>query len=202
MNLHNRTIRAAIFDMDGTMFDTERLRMQALQKASHEICGKSMDKEVLMRSLGLSAVASEALAKKTYGKDYPYKSIRSRADELELEQVRKDGVPVKDGLFEVLTRLKKVGVLLAVATSSRRQIAEAYLIQADILELFDSITCGDDVQKGKPNPGHFFKGIKRVKLQSGNLHRSGGLRKRPSGCFPSRCIAHLGKRYQGTKTRN
>ena len=32
MNLHNRTIRAAIFDMDGTMFDTERLRMQALQK--------------------------------------------------------------------------------------------------------------------------------------------------------------------------
>ncbi|MDD3228670.1 MAG: HAD-IA family hydrolase [Oscillospiraceae bacterium] len=162
MNLHNRTIRAAIFDMDGTMFDTERLRMQALQKASHEICGKSMDKEVLMRSLGLSAVASEALAKKTYGKDYPYKSIRSRADELELEQVRKDGVPVKDGLFEVLTRLKKAGVLLAVATSSRRQIAEAYLIQADILELFDSITCGDDVQKGKPNPDIFLKASKEL----------------------------------------
>ena len=48
---------------------------------------------------------------------------RPGADELELAHVRNHGVPIKDGLLEVLERLRKYGLTMAVATSSRRAIA-------------------------------------------------------------------------------
>ena len=155
MNFHGHFIQAALFDMDGTMFDTERLRFQTLKQASRELFGAAIDDQVLLGSLGLSARKAEALAKSRYGADYPYAEIRARADELELAHVRAKGVPVKPGLYEVLERLKKSGLRLAVATSSRRAIAEEYLINANVLKYFDATVCGDEVSQGKPHPEIF-----------------------------------------------
>ena len=155
MNFHGHFIQAALFDMDGTMFDTERLRFQTLRQASGELFGEAIDDEILLGSLGLSALKAESLAKSRYGADYPYTQIRARADELELAHVRAQGVPVKPGLYEVLERLKKSGLRLAVATSSRRAIAEEYLINANVLKYFDATVCGDEVSQGKPHPEIF-----------------------------------------------
>ena len=63
MNFHGHFIQAALFDMDGTMFDTERLRFQTLRQASTELFGEAIDDQVLLGSLGLSARKAEALAK-------------------------------------------------------------------------------------------------------------------------------------------
>ncbi|MGH8326940.1 MAG: bifunctional mannitol-1-phosphate dehydrogenase/phosphatase, partial [Steroidobacteraceae bacterium] len=111
----------------------------------------------LLGSLGLSAVRAEALAKVHYGEDYPYRAIRHRADELELEHVRAHGVPVKPGLRQVLERLRRSGLTMAVATSSRRSLAEEYLINANVLKYFDITVCGDEVRRGKPHPEIFLQ---------------------------------------------
>ncbi|AJA46609.1 haloacid dehalogenase superfamily, subfamily IA [Clostridium pasteurianum DSM 525 = ATCC 6013] len=168
MIFENKKVNAAIFDMDGTMFDTERLRMKMLKDASKMLYGESIDDQILIDSLGLSAKSSEALAKERYGKDYPYKEIRKKADELELQYVRKNGVPIKEGLIDVLERLKRNGVLLAVATSSRRVITEEYLMRANIIGYFDIIVCGDEVEKGKPNPEIFLKAAGELNCEPSN----------------------------------
>lgn len=90
-----KQILSAIFDMDGTLFDTERLRFKTLKQASLEIFGKALSEDTLIGSLGLSATKAEALAKAHNGEDFPYAEIRKRADELELEYVRNHGVPIK-----------------------------------------------------------------------------------------------------------
>jgi len=165
MIFQNKTLEGAIFDMDGTMFDTERLRFRMLKQASKEIFGTEISDKILYDSLGVSAVTAENLAKTCYGSDYPYKKIRERADELERGYVRGHGVPVKEGLYNLLERLKKNGVLLALATSSRREIAEEYLLNAKVLRFFDVVVCGDEVEKGKPNPEIFLKAANELNCE-------------------------------------
>jgi len=157
INFLGKQIESAIFDMDGTMFDTERLRFQTIRQASLELAGRPIEDRTLIGSLGLSVTRAEALAKEHYGEDYPYREIRRRADELELQHVRTHGVPVKVGLLQVLERLRRSGLTMAVATSSRRAIAEEYLINANVLKYFDITVCGDEVQRGKPHPEIFLR---------------------------------------------
>lgn len=160
-----KRIFSAIFDMDGTMFDTERLRFRTLKQASLEIAGKALGEHTLIGSLGLSAKRAEALAKAHNGDDFPYAQVRKRADELELEYVRNHGVPIKPGLLEVLERLRKSGLTLAVATSSRRAIAEEYLINANVLKYFDITVCGDEVSQGKPHPEIFLRAARALNCE-------------------------------------
>ncbi|MFF7705774.1 bifunctional mannitol-1-phosphate dehydrogenase/phosphatase [Pseudomonas sp. NPDC007930] len=162
-----KRIFSAIFDMDGTMFDTERLRFKTLKQASTEIFGKPLAEHTLVGSLGLSAKKAEALAKAHNGEHFPYAQIRQRADELELEYVRNHGVPIKAGLLEVLERLRKCGLTMAVATSSRRAIAEEYLINANVLKYFDITVCGDEVSQGKPHPEIFLKAASALNCEPG-----------------------------------
>ncbi|WP_312101087.1 bifunctional mannitol-1-phosphate dehydrogenase/phosphatase [Acinetobacter venetianus] len=162
---HDYPVQGALFDMDGTMFDTERLRFQTLKQASEELIGQEFSDDYLMQCLGLSARTAEELAKKFYGEDVPYAQIRKRADELELESVRMNGVPIKKGLIQVLERLRKSGLRMAVATSSRRAIAEEYLINANVYKFFDLLVCGDEVERGKPHPEIFLKAAQKLNLQ-------------------------------------
>lgn len=164
MIFDNKEIEAAIFDMDGTMFDTERLRMRMIQQASKEIYGEMISEEILIKSLGLSAKAAEELAREVH-KDFPYKEVRKLADELEVNWTKQNGVPVKDGLFNVLERLKKNDVLIALATSSRREIAEQYLLNAGVIHFFDITVCGDEIKKGKPNPDIFLKAASQLNCE-------------------------------------
>ena len=59
LKFKDRYIESAIFDMDGTMFDTERLRFKTLTQAAQELSGRSFTEEVLIGSLGLSAKKAE-----------------------------------------------------------------------------------------------------------------------------------------------
>ncbi|MBJ9986679.1 HAD-IA family hydrolase [Acinetobacter sp. S40] len=163
---HGSPVQGALFDMDGTMFDTERLRFQTLKQASQELIGQAFSDEYLMQCLGLSATTAEQLAKAQYGAEVPYKTIRQRADELELELVRNEGVPIKKGLVQVLERLRKSGLRMAVATSSRRAIAEEYLINANVYKFFDVLVCGDEVERGKPHPEIFEKAAEKLNLET------------------------------------
>ncbi|WP_180089918.1 MULTISPECIES: bifunctional mannitol-1-phosphate dehydrogenase/phosphatase [unclassified Acinetobacter] len=164
LKFNNDLVLGAIFDMDGTMFDTERLRFQTLKQASLELIGVEFSESYLMNCLGLSAQSAHRLAQAEYDENIPYADIRKRADELELEHVRQFGVPIKKGLVQVLERLRKSGLRMAVATSSRRAIAEEYLINANVYKFFDVLVCGDEVENGKPHPEIFMRAAAKLNL--------------------------------------
>ncbi len=166
LKFNNDLVLGAIFDMDGTMFDTERLRFQTLKQASLELTGVEFSESYLMNCLGLSAQSAHRLAQEEYDENIPYDEIRKRADELELESVRKYGVPIKKGLVQVLERLRKSGLRMAVATSSRRAIAEEYLINANVYKFFDVLVCGDEVEQGKPHPEIFMRAAQKLNLKT------------------------------------
>jgi len=76
--------------------------------------------------------------------------------------LKKNGMPVKPGLFELLDYLDHRGIMKAVATSTERKRTEKYLTLAGIRERFDAIVCGDEVERGKPEPDIFLEAARRT----------------------------------------
>lgn len=74
------------------------------------------------------------------------------------------GIPVKEGLYELLDFLKKNKIKIALATSSSRAVANKYLELAGIDSYFNAKVFGDEVSKGKPDPEIFLKALAKLQL--------------------------------------
>lgn len=158
--------RAVIFDMDGLIFDTERLRQAGWVESSREF-GFDLSEETFRCTLGKrKAEVHEALLE-AIGTDFPVESIRKVRDAAVARIIERDGVPVKAGLFELLDFLDEVEAPKAVATSSHRQVTFDLLKRAGILHRFDEIICGDQVAHSKPHPEIFETAAEALGVSSG-----------------------------------
>lgn len=66
-------------------------------------------------------------------------------------------VRFKEGAKELLDYLKARDIKIALATGTSRPSAEHHLKEVGILEMFDVIVCGTEVENGKPAPDVFLK---------------------------------------------
>lgn len=143
-----------IFDMDGLMFDTERVYYKAWQQVLEEE-GYEFSWDIYIQIVARNSRTIGKILRGIYGEDFPYEAFsqkkRSRADEL----LKEEGIVKKPGLMALLDFLEAAGIQKAVATSSTREKALAYLALGGIKERFDHIVCGSDVIESKPNPEIF-----------------------------------------------
>lgn len=154
---------AVIFDMDGLMFDTERLSCAMWKKAGAEK-GYDIHESIFSEIIGSNVTETERIFKAQYGQDFPYhmlRKIRLHYTDLSLQ---KNGVPVKKGLFILLSFLKEKGMKRAVATSTNKARALEVISLAGILQDFDCIVGGDDVAKSKPEPDIFLETARRMNV--------------------------------------
>ncbi len=145
----------AIFDMDGLMFDTERLLVKAFQNSVSKTAECEFPIDQLKQLLGLNFEASEALFKTLFESRIPFRECCKIADEWINEYIRIHGVPVKPGLYILLNWLEENGFHMAIATSSSRHTALFYAAKANVLSYFDVIISGDMIEKSKPDPQIF-----------------------------------------------
>lgn len=91
-------IRGVIFDMDGTLFDTERLYTIAWKQVGEEM-GYSITTELLNQCRGKTAAIIRGIFEDTFGREFRYEEARQRKDEIFMEMLARDGVPKKKGLW-------------------------------------------------------------------------------------------------------
>jgi len=154
-------IKAVIFDMDGLMFDTEKLSKEIWQEIA-EKKGYNFEDDFFDEMVGLDIEDTNQAFKKNYGQDFPYFKLREEKNKILKKHVKDKGVPLKKGLLEIIDYLKQNEYLIAVASSSYRERIELYLESAGIKEKFDCIIGGDEVSKSKPDPEIFLKGIQKL----------------------------------------
>ena len=157
VKFQNHCIQAVVFDMDGTLLDTERLRFNVLKQTSLELFDFEFSDEYLIGCLGLNEANTMNWTQKFYGEDFPYWQMRKHARNIEHEHISTHGIAVKEGVIETLEFLKSQNIQLAVATSSERINAENHLKIAKVLDYFDLLLCGNEVLNGKPHPEIFSK---------------------------------------------
>lgn len=155
-------IRAVIFDMDGTVFDTEKIYYKCLSHVASETPLVAELEEVLVAISGMNRADIVAHLKGRYGEEFPAKELFDARDKLVLEQIRTHGLPYKPGFPAVFEALRNKGLKVALATSTHRDRLEWYLSLTGLENAFDWIMTGESVEHSKPEPDIFLQCAQRL----------------------------------------
>lgn len=154
--------KAAIFDMDGLLLDTERVCMRVFKQACENV-NLPFFQDVYLTIIGRNAAGIEAIFRGAYGDDLPklHAEWRTNYDAI----VRHQAIPVKEGVIELLEWLKANNIPTAVATSTHKELAAIKLKHAGIDHYFDHLTCGCEVSNGKPDPEIYLLAAERMNVE-------------------------------------
>ncbi|GEK12302.1 HAD family hydrolase [Aliivibrio fischeri] len=155
------TFKAAIFDMDGLLLDTERVCMSVFQQAC-EAENVPFLEDVYLSGIGCNAKRIEELFRAGYGPDIDYPALNKAWRIRYFSIVQNQAIPVKEGVIELLEWLKANKIPMAVATSTQNDIAIKKLALAGLDGYFDVLTTGCEVENSKPHPEIYFLAAKRL----------------------------------------
>lgn len=154
-------IKYAIFDMDGTLFDTEEMFRRSWIITSKKYGLENAD-EVYEGVAGASIDTAKRLLVKNYGdRVNPELFFKERTD-CTLEMFEKEGIPIKKGCIELLQFLREQQIPAVIATSTPMYITSKNVNRAGVREYFSDIVTAEMVQHGKPAPDIFLEAGKRI----------------------------------------
>ena len=174
-----RMPQAVVFDMDGLLFDTETLYVEAAFTAATEL-GYEATTELILRTTGGPWPQTRRLLLEHYGEAFP-------ADDFVTVWIRhfrvlaEDRLALKPGVVELLDLLDELGLPKAIATSSSHPTVQRHLAVFDLTARFGAIAAAGDYAKGKPSPDPFLLAAERL------------------GIDPAQCLA-LEDSYNGIRS--
>lgn len=145
---------AVLFDMDGTLIDSEPYWMESEQALAAEHKGKWTAEDGL-DVVGMSLDKSSRLLKERAGIPLEPEEIVDVLTESVSKKLQLV-VPWRPGAKELLKDLKNNGVKTALVTMSMHRMAQQ-VVDAIDFPAFDAIVAGDDVRNGKPHPEAYLK---------------------------------------------
>lgn len=177
-----------IFDMDGLMFDTEKVFIKAWDYAGDKI-GIGKAGFMVYKTLGMNIAASYNVWKEEFGDRYNQEELRKYTKEFLKKYYDENTVPVKQGLYILLDFLKIKQCKMVVASSSPRWEVEKHLKDAKVKDYFLDIVCGDMVENSKPAPDIYLKacemmGVEPKKCYALEDSKNGLLSAYRAGCKP------------------
>lgn len=149
-------IKAVVFDMDGVIFDSERLVIDCWRPIADKYQIKDIEKTCLACT-GTNKDLTRKIMKETYGEDFPYDEYKAEVSALFHDRAKDGKLPQKPGVKELLAYLKQHDYKVAIASSTRQEIVRRELEEGGLIDFFDQIICGDMVSRSKPEPDIFLK---------------------------------------------
>lgn len=153
--------KAVIFDMDGLIFDTERLFMEQLAIAMKEH-GYTLTREIYCETLGLGGAILQEKMCSYYGEEYPFAQMGEEAEKRVKLVAETVGLTVKPQIPEVLQYLQEKKIPCGVASSTRSDMVKLYLQKAGLFSYFQEIVGGEMVERSKPQPDIFLLACERL----------------------------------------
>ncbi len=163
--MKNFNIKGFIFDLDGTLLDSEPAYLLADMILLKEY-GIEFTKEMKEKYIGAGNLEEMKDFKKMY------KNIHETVDELVDKKNRiyldiiGKGVPVYEKMFNMLKHAKSLGLKTALASGTSQEVLEKILSNLDLEKYFDTFLSTELVGASKPNPAVFLESLNRLGLDS------------------------------------
>ena len=158
------TGKAVIFDMDGVIFDSERLVLDCWEKVGEKYHLANI-REVFIECIGTNKEKTKEIVHEHYGESFAYDKFSKEASLIFHDVVNSDGLPVKNGVRELLEYLKQNEVPVGLASSTRLAVVEEELKQAGLYDYFQVVVGGDQLKRSKPHPDIYLMACEKMKVQ-------------------------------------
>jgi HAD superfamily hydrolase (TIGR01509 family) len=152
---------AILFDMDGTLIDSEPLWLKAEIEVMAEV-GCHWDEQDQINCLGGPAERTERYMQERSKNIKPYGYFINRLHEVMKERITNELDLIPNAL-ELLKECKKAGIKIALVTASSRDLMTIVLKRFP-QGTFDIVVSGDDVEKSKPDPAPYLLAAKQLSV--------------------------------------
>ena len=166
---NKREIHAVVFDMDGVIFDSEKVyRMMEHRTAAEYGLPDELVEPFCEKIAGGTKATNRKHFEETFKTDIDYFEFREKVNAGVDAYGRDPGYDVKPGIRELLRFLKEKGIKIGLATSTDSSRAEYHLKRHELYDFFDEIVYGNMVPKGKPEPDIFLKTCEALSVSPEN----------------------------------
>ncbi len=150
-------ISCVIFDMDGTLFNTEHIYFECYRKAAAEM-GLDFTFELFAQGVGISREEANKFIKQHFGQQTDTDHLQRRTYQLVEDYLQRGGhIPFMPGAKETVELFYKRGLTLALASSNIRKWVDFYLEKKHLAHYFTTLTTCEDVTQLKPNPEVYLR---------------------------------------------
>lgn len=157
------TIKAVIFDFDGTIIDTETIWFHAYKEVLLEKFGMDLPLEEFAKIIGTTNELLFQYIEKQVGMKVDPVVIHELADRRFLE--KKGILDVREGVREKLDEAARLGLKIGLASSSSLKWVEGFLRQFDLWDYFSVVKTKEDVEKVKPDPALYLRALEDLEVE-------------------------------------
>jgi HAD superfamily hydrolase (TIGR01509 family) len=156
-------LRAVLFDMDGTLVQTEEFWGRAMSELAARLGGRMSD-EARAQTIGSTMRHSMQVLHADLGLLRSEEQLAADASWVERRtgELMAEGIHWQPGARELLTAVRTAGLTTALVTTTPRRLAEIVLrsIRRDLgADPFDLTVCGDEVPVRKPDPAPYLQAM-------------------------------------------
>jgi HAD superfamily hydrolase (TIGR01509 family) len=169
-------LKALLWDVDGTIAETERDGHQAAFNLAFEAFGLTWrwDDARYRQLLRVSGGCERLMHDMDGRSDAPplvgerealARALHAKKNTVYAELVARSGIPMRRGVLDLMRECCDHGVRLAIATTTSRSNVEALLskhLGNRWAAWFGAVVCGEDVQRKKPDPEVFDKALRTL----------------------------------------